>query len=270
MIVAITALFAAALAFILGTALGVFRHLFNVEKDPLEGQVREALPGANCGACGYPGCDAYAAAVASGAAGINNCSVGGIATAEKLSALMGVSASMTPVVSVRACQGSRDLAPLKGDYRGLASCRGAKLSAGGTKLCAWGCLGFGDCILVCKFGALSMGDNGLPRVDYAKCTGCKMCVAECPQGLFRAIPKSQVGALAVCSNRNPVKSMVLKTCKIGCIKCELCVKNCPEQCITMQNHIPVVNHALCTSCGTCAAKCPTKAIKILEQDIIVS
>jgi Na+-translocating ferredoxin:NAD+ oxidoreductase RNF subunit RnfB len=269
-IVLITALFALALAFVLGTALGFFREFFAVPQDPLAGQIRDVLPGANCGACGFPGCDNYAAAIASGAAGINNCTVGGIAVAEKLSAIMGVSASIVPVVAVLACQGSKAHAPSKGTYTGLQTCRGAKLSAGGTKLCSWGCLGFGDCALVCQFGALSMGEDGLPKVDYAKCTGCKVCVGECPQGLLREIPKTQRGSLALCSNRNPVKSMVMKTCKAGCIKCELCVKNCPQQCITMQNAVPVVNYALCTSCGTCVAKCPTRVLKILERDVVLT
>jgi Na+-translocating ferredoxin:NAD+ oxidoreductase RNF subunit RnfB len=267
-IVLITALFALALAFVLGTALGFFREFFAVPQDPLAGQIREALPGANCGACGFPGCDNYAAAIASGAAGINSCTVGGVEVAEKLSAIMGVSASVVPIVAVLACQGSTAHAPAKGTYTGLQTCRGAKLSAGGTKLCTWGCLGFGDCTLVCQFGALSMGGDGLPKVDYAKCTGCKVCVGECPQGLLREIPKNQRGSLALCANRNAVKSMVMKTCKTGCIKCELCVKNCPQQCITMQNFVPVVNYALCTSCGTCVSKCPTKVLKILEQDVV--
>jgi Na+-translocating ferredoxin:NAD+ oxidoreductase RNF subunit RnfB len=269
-IILITALFSLILAFVLGTALGFFKEFFAVPQDPLAGQIREVLPGANCGACGFPGCDNYAAAIASGAAGINNCSVGGTAVAEKLSAIMGVSASVVPVVTVLACQGSKTHAPLKGTYTGLQTCRGAKLSAGGTKLCSWGCLGFGDCTLVCQFGALGMGEDGLPKVDYAKCTGCKVCVGECPQGLLREIPKNQRGAQALCSNRNPIKSMVMKTCKIGCIKCELCVKNCPQQCITMQNAVPVVNYALCTSCGTCVTKCPTKVLKILEKDVILA
>jgi Na+-translocating ferredoxin:NAD+ oxidoreductase RNF subunit RnfB len=269
-IVLITALFALALAFVLGTALGFFREFFAVPQDPLAGQIREVLPGANCGACGFPGCDNYAAAIASGSAGINSCTVGGVAVAEKLSAIMGVSASMVPVVAVLACQGSKTHAPLKGTYTGLMTCRGAKLSAGGTKLCSWGCLGFGDCTLVCQFDALSMGEDGLPKVDYAKCTGCKVCVGECPQGLLRELPKNQSGALALCSNRNPVKSMVMKTCKIGCSKCELCVKNCPQQCITMQNSVPVVNYALCDSCGTCVTKCPTKVLKILEKDVVLA
>jgi Na+-translocating ferredoxin:NAD+ oxidoreductase RNF subunit RnfB len=217
-IILVTAIFAAVLAFALGLALGFFREFFKVEEDPLKGLVREVLPGANCGACGFPGCDGYAGAAASGQAEPNRCTVGGKAVAEKVAALLGVSAgAVSPVVSVLACQGSREHAPLKGDYRGLATCRGAKLSTGGTKLCVWGCLGFGDCLRVCQFGALSMGEDGLPRVDYDRCTGCKVCVAECPQGLLRTVPKDRQGALALCSNRNPLRAMVKKTCKAGCI-----------------------------------------------------
>jgi Na+-translocating ferredoxin:NAD+ oxidoreductase RNF subunit RnfB len=267
-IILITALFALALAFVLGLALGFFREFFAVPQDPLTGQIREALPGANCGACGYPGCDGYAAAVSSGAADINRCSVGGPQTAEKLAALTGKTASLVPVAAVLACRGSRDKAPPKGEYTGLKTCRGAKLSAGGTKLCAWGCLGFGDCVKVCQFGALALGEDGLPAVDYGKCTGCALCAAECPQGLIQTIPRDRRGALALCANRNPQRAQVMKTCKAGCIKCELCVKNCPEQCIAMDRGIPVVDYGKCTSCGLCVSKCPTKVLRLIQQDLI--
>ncbi|GHV18085.1 ferredoxin [Spirochaetia bacterium] len=264
-IILITALFAAALALILGIALGFFREFFAVKQDPLVGLVREALPGANCGACGFPGCDGYAAAVAAKTTGTGSCSVGGRPVAEKIAALLGTDAvDVVPAVAVLACQGSKDHAPQKGEYTGLQTCRGAKLSAGGTKLCAWGCLGFGDCTAVCRFGALSMGEDGLPRIDRTKCTGCKVCVTECPQQLLQEVPKDRQGSMPRCSNRNPVKAMVMKTCKAGCIKCELCVKNCPAKCITMDNGIPVVDYRKCTSCGTCVGKCPTKVLKLLE------
>jgi ferredoxin len=113
-----------------------------------------------------------------------------------------------------------------------------------------------------------MGKNGLPEVDYTKCTGCKICIAECPQGVLRAVSRETKGALALCSNRNPLKANVLKSCKVGCIKCELCVKNCPENCITMVNGLPVVDWAKCSSCGTCTEKCPTKVFKILQRDVL--
>ncbi|MDR0876831.1 MAG: RnfABCDGE type electron transport complex subunit B [Treponema sp.] len=268
-IVLITAVFALVLAFILGVALGFFKKVFAVPEDPLVAQIREILPGANCGACGFPGCDGYAAALAKGTTGTGNCSVGGPAVAEKLAAITGVfGGAVVSVVSVLACQGSKTHAPLKGNYTGLQTCRGAKLSAGGTKLCAWGCLGFGDCVSVCQFDALSMGDDGLPKVDFVKCTGCKLCINECPQGLFKGIPRGQKGSIPLCSNRNPVKTMVMKTCKIGCIKCGLCEKNCPQQCIVVKNGIPEVDYSKCISCGTCVEKCPTKVLKILERDVV--
>lgn len=268
-IVLITAIFAVALALALGIALGFFQEFFKVERDPLIDKVRAALPGANCGACGFPGCDGYAVAVAGRATETTRCTVGGKSTAAALGDLMGVNASVEEIVAVLACQGSKEHAPVKGEYVGVRTCRAAKLSAGGTKLCAWGCLGYGDCTRVCQFDALHMGDDGLPHVDYDKCTGCGKCISECPQTILKKVPKERAGSMVVCSNRNPVKAMVMKTCKVGCIKCEICVKNCPEKCITMVNGIPVTDYSKCTSCGVCVQKCPTKVYKMLEFDIIV-
>ncbi|MDR1585884.1 MAG: RnfABCDGE type electron transport complex subunit B [Treponema sp.] len=270
-IIIITAAFAFVLALILGTALGFFSEFFAVPKDPLAERIREVLPGANCGACGFPGCDNYAAAVAAGNAGVNICSVGGAAVAEKIAEITGVNAgAVIQTVTVLSCQGSKNHVKFKGTYTGLATCRGAKLSAGGIKLCAWGCLGFGDCVKVCKFDALDMGKDGLPKVDYAKCTGCRICINECPQQILKSVPRDQKGAIPLCSNRNPVKAMVGRGCKIGCIKCGLCVKNCPQNCINLDSNIPVIDLSKCTSCGTCVEKCPTKALKILERDVFTA
>ena len=267
-IILITAGFALALAFALGLALGFFRDFFAVPQDPLVGQLRDALPGANCGACGFPGCENYAVAIADGSAGISSCTVGGAAVAERLAALTGMSGGdMQQVVAVLACQGSYLHAPQKGTYIGLATCRGAKLSTGGTKLCSFGCLGFGDCVKVCKFDAISMDtEKGLPVVDFSKCTGCRMCITECPQALLKPVVASQKGATALCSNRSP--KVGPKICKVACIKCNLCVKNCPQQCIDLGSNIPVVDYSKCNSCGACVEKCPTKVLKIAEKDIL--
>lgn len=267
-IVLITLGFSALLAGILGAALGYFKEKFKVERDPKIDEVRAALPSVNCGACGFPGCDGYAEAVAAGNTPVNKCTPGGAKVATALAALMGVNASSEDAVAVLLCQGVKDKAPVKGDYVGVRTCRAAKLSAGGTKLCAWGCLGFGDCTAVCQFDALRMGDDGLPHVDYAKCTGCGLCVQECPQQILATVPRSRKGSVVVCSNRNVVKANVMKSCKVGCIKCEACVRACPEKCISMVNGIPVTDYALCTSCGICVEKCPTKCYKLLETDIL--
>jgi RnfABCDGE-type electron transport complex B subunit len=263
----ITIGFSALLAFFIGVALGWFEKKFKVERDPKIDEVRAALPGANCGGCGFPGCDGYAEAVATGRAATTKCTAGGASTADAVSQIMGVSAAAEDLVSVLACQGTKALAVSKGEYSGIQTCRAAKLSTGSVKTCSWGCQGLGDCVAVCKFDALSMGDDGLPHVDYDNCTGCAMCAEECPQKLFAMVPRARKGSVVLCSNRNVVKANVIKTCKIGCIKCEICVKACPEKCITMVNGIPVTDYAKCTSCGVCVQKCPTKSYKLLETDV---
>lgn len=267
-IILTTAIFAAAVAFILGTTLGFFRQLFFVPEDPVMAKIRDILPGANCGACGYPGCENYAAAVAAGKAEANACTVGGQATAKKIAEITGGEAGeVVESVAVIACQGSSIHTPLKGEYTGVKTCRAAKI-AGGTKLCSWGCLGFGDCVNACSFNAITMTANNLPVVDYAKCGGCGVCVKECPMGVIQIIPKNQKGAMVLCSNKNPVKQMVAKTCKISCFKCGACVRNCPKQCISLDTLIPVVDYAKCDSCGTCVEKCPSKVFKIVERDVV--
>jgi len=268
MIVIITAVFALVLAFVLGLALGFFKQIFEVKEDPMISEIRSFLPGANCGACGFPGCDGYASAIAGKKAGISGCPVGGKSTAEKISSLVGGDVNIEPTAAVIACRGSKDRALQRGSYIGIKNCRAAKISAGSVKACSWGCQGFGDCVDVCQFGALSMGDNGLPIVDYEKCTGCRACADECPQKIIKMVPKKLSGAIALCSNQNVQKSQVLKSCKNGCIKCELCIKNCPEQCMKMSNGIPEVDYTKCTSCGICTEKCPTKVMKLFQRDVV--
>jgi len=267
-IVLITLGFSAALAFILGMALGFFKEKFKVEVDPKIEKVRNLLPSVNCGACGYPGCDGYAEAIARGDAPLTKCSPGGKAVADALGSLLGISASAEDTVAVLLCQGTKDVAPVKGQYVGVQTCRAAKLSAGGTKQCSFGCLGFGDCTTVCQFDALHMGGDGLPHVDYDKCTGCGLCIKECPQQILTSVPRARKGSIVLCSNRAVVKSTVIKSCKVGCIKCEACVKACPEQCISMVNGIPVTDYAKCTSCGICVQKCPTKCYELIQTDVI--
>ncbi|MDR0408795.1 MAG: RnfABCDGE type electron transport complex subunit B [Spirochaetaceae bacterium] len=264
-IILVTAIFAAALALVLGILLGIFRKVFNVKTDVFIGLIRETLPGANCGACGFAGCDGFAAAVAAHEAAPDRCTVSDAESSKKRAELMGETADIKPVVAVAACQGDRATAPLKGIYTGFQNCRGAKIGSGGTKLCAWGCMGFGDCVKVCKFDALSMGANGIPVIDDDKCKGCKMCVSECPQGLIRLVSKGQKGVFALCNNRNTIKPMVKKTCKAGCIKCGVCVKKCPSQALALENGLPVIDYGKCNSCGTCVEACPQKVFHLLES-----
>ncbi len=269
-IILITLAVSAILAFAIGLGLGFFREKFKVERDPKVDRIRAALPGANCGACGFPGCDAYADAVFKGEAAPDKCTSGGKKTAEELALILGVTVDAEDKVAVLMCQGTRDKAPEKGEYVGIRTCAAAKLSAGGTKLCAWGCLGFGDCECACPFDAIHVGPDGIPHVDYEKCTGCGQCVKACPQRILTLVPKSRKGAVALCSNRNVIKAMVRKTCTVGCFKCELCVKSCPQKAIRMENGTPVVDYSLCDSCNVCVEKCPDKVFKLLERGVFVA
>lgn len=263
-IVLVTLGFSALLAFVLGASLGMFRDLFAVERNPLIDKAKAALPGANCGACGYSGCEAYAIAVVERGAKVTLCTSGGSKTAGELGALMGVETNVEDMVAILRCRGSRDKANVKGDYSGVKSCRAAKLATGGIKLCPWGCMGFGDCVTVCAFGALSMGKDGLPVIDYSRCVGCGMCARECPQDLFVVVKKDREGSIALCSNRASVKQTVAKACKAGCIKCEICVKACPKGAIKMDRYLPLIDTDLCDSCGICVQKCPVKVLDLIE------
>lgn len=255
------------LAFILGIGLGFFREKFNVPRDKKTEQIRAALPGANCGACGFPGCDAYAEAVGKEETTPDRCSVGGTATAKALAEILGVTIEAEDKVVVLMCQGTKDRAPEKAEYVGIKTCAAVKLSAGGIKLCAWGCYGFGDCERACPFDAIHVGGDGIPHVDYEKCTGCGKCVTACPQKVLSLVPRNRTGSIPLCSNRNPIKAMVRKTCSVGCFKCELCVRSCPEKAIHMENGLPVVDYTKCKSHAVCVAKCPTHVFKLLEKGV---
>jgi len=269
-IVLITAIFSFGLAFLLGLALGFFKQFFAVQENPLIGKILEVLPGANCGGCGFPGCANYAAAIAEKKADISSCPVGGKQVAKKLAVLVGGTADVRPQVAFLACYGTKEKAQLRGDYIGVKSCRAAVIATGSIKACTWGCQSFGDCVKVCKFDALSMGNNGLPVIDYNRCTGCRACSIECPQHIIRIVPRDLNGAIPVCANLNVLRTQVAKNCKAGCIKCELCVKNCPNHCIKMVNGIPAIDYTKCMNCGICTAKCPMKVMMLFQRDFVRS
>lgn len=253
------------LAFLLGILLGVFKKLFYVPVDEKVAKVREVLPGANCGACGYAGCDSFAAAVAAGEAPVNGCAAGGPSVAKKVGEVLGVSGEAVKNVALRTCRGGKTKAKDKGTYIGVKTCAAAKtLGINGTKQCNFGCMGFGDCVAACSFDALHMGDDELPIVNYDACTGCGMCVKACPQGIMTLVPQERKGSVTLCVNRNPVKTAVFKQCKSACIKCGKCEKVCKYDAIHLINGIPLVDYAKCTSCGDCIEGCPTKALSLVE------
>ena len=246
------------LGFALGAGLSLASKKFHVELDPREEAILKALPGANCGACGFPGCGGFAAAVARGEAPVVGCTAGGVGVAKALGAIMGVEANAVKKVARVYCKGGDKETTKKFLYEGIPNCRAATLIAGGDKTCPYGCVGLGTCAVVCPFDAIKM-ENGLPVVDEEKCTGCGKCERACPKYTIRVVPadtKFVVSCMSV--DRGAV---VKKYCSAGCIGCGLCVKACPSDAITMENNLAFINFEKCTNCGLCVPKCPTKNIE---------
>jgi len=227
-----------------------------VKVDEREAAVRAALPGANCGACGFPGCDGYAAAVASGKAPPNACTVGGPAVAGEVGRIMGLESTAAEApVAVLICRGGLAEAPRRFHYEGTYNCRQAALLLGGPKGCVYGCVGMGHCVGVCPVRAITMGADGLPDIDEAKCIGCGVCVRDCPKQVIRLLRRPKLVYLA-CASHDRGKA-VKSVCQVGCIACGVCVKNCPAGALTLVDNLPVMDEAKCIDCGICVHKCPT-------------
>lgn len=241
-----------------GILLSIASNVFAVKVDPKVEKIRAALPGANCGACGFPGCDALANAITQGKAPVNACVVGGNSAAEKVADIMGVNSSnVERKVATVLCQGDCNKAKEKYIHEGIKDCRAANILQGGSKACTFGCLGCGTCKDVCQFGAIEIID-GVAFVDKDKCTACTQCIEVCPKGIIELVPyDNQV--VVKCKSKDPGKEVRSK-CSTGCIGCQICVKNCPQDAFSFENNLAKINYDKCINCGICAEKCPTKAI----------
>ncbi len=246
------------LGLLMGALLALASKLFAVKKDEKAEAIKECLPGANCGGCGYSGCDAYAAAVSAGDAPVNKCSVGGAEAASKIAQIMGVDAGEQ--VRMRAqvmCSGTGEYAKKKYIYEGIDDCVAASKIGGGDKMCKNGCIGLGNCVRACPFDAIVVED-GVAAVDYSKCKGCGICVSACPKGIIKLIPfdaKHWVGCMSVDDGKN-----TRKVCDVGCISCKLCQKNCPAGAINVDNFVASIDYDKCTGCDICTDKCPRHII----------
>ncbi|MCR5591419.1 MAG: RnfABCDGE type electron transport complex subunit B [Lachnospiraceae bacterium] len=239
--------------------LSIFQKKFAVEVDKKEEAIIEALPGNNCGACGFPGCSGLAAAIAKGEAEVGGCPVGGKATAEKIAAIMGVDAgAFVKKVAFVKCMGTCEDAGESYDYTGPADCRSAAMAPGrGSKACNYGCLGFGSCQKVCDNDAIHIV-NGIAVIDPEKCGSCGKCVSACPMGIIEIVPYDSNVRVA-CSSKDK-GNITMKACKKGCVGCALCVKTCEFSAVTVEDNLARIDYSKCTTCGACALKCPKKVI----------
>ena len=250
---------------VFGVLLALFIGLFGVEEDEKKKKIRAALPGINCGACGYKGCNDYAEALCKGTCKANLCVPGAEATANELGEILGVEVEAKErTVAFVHCNGVCDAAVQKAVYDGVSSCKACALSFGGTKLCSYGCLGCGDCAKVCSAGAICIED-GIARIDAGRCAGCGLCVAECPKNIISLIPET--AATAVYCNSKDKGADARKACKNACIGCKKCEKACPEQAISVVNNCAVIDYSKCTGCGVCVEGCPTGCLKTLAHTI---
>jgi len=235
-----------------------------VWEDPRINVVAAMLPGANCGACGFPGCHGFAEQAVIGAVQPAGCNVLNDEGAAAIAAYLGVSkGDANKRVARLLCAGGTNVSVQQADYRGLKTCAAASAVAGGGKACTWGCLGFGDCGVSCEFGAITMNRFGLPVVDVELCTACGDCVDACPKGLFQIIPLDQ--RLLVQCRSLLEGDGVLASCSVGCTACSKCVVDAAPGLVTLERGVAVVHYEQNAQASRDdIRRCPTGAIVWLD------
>ncbi len=256
-----------AIAAVCAIILTVSTAVFGVKEDEKFLAIRDALPGANCGACGYSGCDGYAKALSEGKVDKTNlCIPGGEQTSIDIASVLGVEAAKAvKMFAYVACHG--DCEATKKDEKhlrdGCSTCKEAAAKWEGENVCTYACIGLGDCAAACPNNAIVVID-GVARVISSLCTGCGLCAKNCPHGTIHMMAEGAIVAVG-CSNHDK-GILTRKMCANGCIGCSKCVRTCPNGAISMDNNLPVMDYEKCTGCGLCADACPIHAI---HKDVFI-
>ncbi len=262
-IVALSAL--GGLTLLLAIMLIIANKKLYVYEDPRIENVEDMLPHANCGACGFPGCRPFAEALVKGEILPGKCTVSTDEGRQQIAFYLGVElGSEEKRVARLACAGGTNVAVNRASYEGLETCQAAALVSGGGKGCFWGCLGHGDCKVVCDFDAIHLNEFNIPEVDVNKCTACGDCVEVCPKGLFSLQPISHRLWVACKSQENG--DVVLDDCKVGCTACGKCAMDAPDDLITMINHLPVIDYSKNHSIKAPIERCATGSIVWLDDE----
>ena len=247
----------------IGLACAVFitiaSKIMFVKVDVRVEKLRNCLPGANCGACGFSSCDAYAEALAKGEAATNLCPPGGDEALERINSILGVSESegIAKKLAIVHCLGDKKTMRDKMEYIGIKTCFAAKQLFGGKGACTFGCIGFGDCVGVCPSDAICIRD-GLARIDPRRCSGCEVCLKVCPTDVI-SVENEPVYVAVMCMNTE--KGAALKDkCTKGCIGCMKCVKECPVEAITVDESLAGIDYVKCNGCRKCVDVCIKRCI----------
>lgn len=258
-----TVLVVSAIGGFFGIVLVAANKKFQVAVDERQALIVDLLPGANCGACGSPGCEAFAAAIVDLNMNIDYCVACSADNKEKIATIMGRKTSVTARKSAHiACRGCNNPAPEIYEYRGIPDCFAAVKFFSGARACNYTCLGLGSCVHSCPFGAIFINAQGMAEINSALCAGCGVCVVNCPQKLISITP--ELPAVRIFCNNRDAGKQAMSVCNLACISCGACVRACPNAAISMlkenKKTIAVIDYEKCTGCGLCIEKCPRKCI----------
>ncbi len=257
------------IGFIAGVILTIASKVMAVSVDEKIEKLMAAMPGANCGACGYAGCDNYAVSLGEDktkSLSTALCPVGGDSLSKELADILGVEAiTSEPRVAYISCIGKRSEIKRIMVHDKKWSCKAASNLYGGQMECAHGCLGHGDCVASCPYDAIKV-ENYVAIIDKAKCIGCGICVSYCPKNVIKFAPKESLTYVGCSSTSKGADTR--RSCQVGCIGCKKCEKICPDNAIKVDNFLASIDYNLCSDCGKCASVCPTTSIvKLIKTTI---